>query len=51
MTGIVVRPMRFTDNIEPMRAFLELIGRARGHVDLGRPGPRLPLTIPRTEAS
>ncbi len=30
MTGIVVRPIRFTDNIEPMRAFLELIGlRAR----------------------
>jgi hypothetical protein len=30
MTGIVVRPVRFTDNIEPMRAFLELIGlRAR----------------------
>ena len=26
MTGIVVRPVRFTDNIEPMRAFLELIG-------------------------
>ncbi len=26
MTGIVVRPVRFTDNMEPMRAFLELIG-------------------------
>ena len=26
MTGIVVRPVRFTDNIEPMRAFLELVG-------------------------
>ncbi len=26
MTGIVVRPIRFTDNVEPMRAFLELIG-------------------------
>jgi len=26
MSGIVVRPVRFTDNIEPMRAFLELIG-------------------------
>jgi hypothetical protein len=26
VTGIVVRPVRFTDNIEPMRAFLELIG-------------------------
>jgi hypothetical protein len=26
MTGIVVRPVRFTDNIEPMRAFLELLG-------------------------
>ncbi len=26
MTGLVVRPVRFTDNIEPMQAFLELIG-------------------------
>jgi hypothetical protein len=26
MTAIVVRPVRFTDNIEPMQAFLELIG-------------------------
>lgn len=26
MTGIVVRPVRFTDNIGPMRAFLELLG-------------------------
>jgi hypothetical protein len=26
MTGILVRPVRFTDNIEPMRAFLELLG-------------------------
>jgi hypothetical protein len=26
MTDIVVRPTRFTDNIEPMRAFLELLG-------------------------
>jgi predicted enzyme related to lactoylglutathione lyase len=26
MTAIVVRPVRFTDSIEPMRAFLELLG-------------------------
>ena len=29
MTAIVVRPVRFTDNIEPMRDFLEVIGPAR----------------------
>jgi hypothetical protein len=30
VTGIVVRPVRFTDNIGPMRAFLELLGLAPG---------------------
>lgn len=58
MTDLVVRPVRFTDNLEPMRAFLEALGlqprveaTAGGWVDMVGDGGMVALHSARTSES